>query len=476
MTIGAGTVWRIRTGGNAANGAGYDSTISGAGTDYTQQDSAQLTLSDCATSGAGSTTLTSATGGFTSAMVGNAIRIASGTNFQAGYYFITAYTDTNTVTVDRTPSSGGAGSSGAGRVGGAARQLSDALGTACVPGNTIYVRATAGNASSYPTSSPDYTIGSSFTPSSGSAAVGLIKWIGENGVPTIQTPGLAMNGFSFVHFEGLYFYANGNTSGTIGILSAGANTVILDCIFNTNSQSSQHGIYFSTGQGTAIGNEVYSGSTSPTSATNTGIVATGNGCLIMGNKVRYMRGKGIDCTGSGCDVLFNTVYGCVDNGISTAVASTVVCHILNNTINGNSGHGIAVSGSNGAAWCVIANNVITNHTGSGKHGISVTTSSSDPRKLAWRGNIFNGNTTDYSNVSADATDQAIDPDYVNAAGGDFTPQEATLEGAAYPQYVGAPTGGANNYLWPGSLQPQDAGGGGGGGGGKLVGDGGGLIG
>ena len=86
MAILATTNWYVRAGGLETNGGGYDSTIAGATTNYADQDAPQLSLTDLATSGAGSTTLTSVTGGFTSAMIGNCIRIASGTNFQTGYY------------------------------------------------------------------------------------------------------------------------------------------------------------------------------------------------------------------------------------------------------------------------------------------------------------------------------------------------------------------------------------------------------
>jgi hypothetical protein len=78
MAISAATVWRIRPGGDDTNGAAYDATISGAGTDYSQQDAAQLSLTDLicqASDDASRLKLRSATGGFTSAMIGNAIRI-----------------------------------------------------------------------------------------------------------------------------------------------------------------------------------------------------------------------------------------------------------------------------------------------------------------------------------------------------------------------------------------------------------------
>ena len=101
MAISAGAIWRVRIGGSNTLCSGlFDPTVDGAGTDYTEQDTAQLALTDLA-SATPYVTVTSAAGGFTAAMVGNGIYIASGTGFTAGRYIITAYTDTNTVTLDR---------------------------------------------------------------------------------------------------------------------------------------------------------------------------------------------------------------------------------------------------------------------------------------------------------------------------------------------------------------------------------------
>jgi len=143
--INAGTVWECRSTGNLANGGGYYNRDPGTSVDYSQQDAAQLSLTDlaCVTT---TTTLTSATGGFTAAMAGNVIKITSGTNFIAGWYEITAYTNTNTVTLDRTPVTGSNGSSGAGKVGGGIALGSDTIDNEfwvqVVAGNTIYVTGT----------------------------------------------------------------------------------------------------------------------------------------------------------------------------------------------------------------------------------------------------------------------------------------------------------------------------------------------
>ncbi len=107
MAINASAVWRVRPGGSNVNGGGYDAAISGAGTDYSQQDAAQV--SGTAGTAAGTTTFTDATANnFTSAMIGNAIWIASGAGFTAGAYFVTGFTSSSIVTLDRSPGTGSA--------------------------------------------------------------------------------------------------------------------------------------------------------------------------------------------------------------------------------------------------------------------------------------------------------------------------------------------------------------------------------
>src|SRR5205814_2364059 len=135
MALSAAIVWECRaSGANDNNGGGFKAGASG--TDYSQQNSAQLTLTDLATTGV-VTTLTSVTGGFTSAMVGNTINIASGTNFTAGFYEITAFTNSNTVTLDRAPTTA-AGAAGTGSVGGALATLSKLAG-AMVGSNWAFI-------------------------------------------------------------------------------------------------------------------------------------------------------------------------------------------------------------------------------------------------------------------------------------------------------------------------------------------------
>ena len=60
----------------------------------------------------GGTTVTSATGGFTAAMVGHALVVTGGTNFRLGQCTILTRADTNTITVDISPCPNAAGTGG----------------------------------------------------------------------------------------------------------------------------------------------------------------------------------------------------------------------------------------------------------------------------------------------------------------------------------------------------------------------------
>lgn len=313
--------------------------------------------------------------------------------------------------------------------GGAWRTFGKAASTVAA-GDLVLVVGTAGNASSYPTSSLDYTIGSFFTPTAGSAASGRVKWIGLGSMPTVDCPGLAFYNTVFQWIEGIYFVATTNSNGGYGILNMQANDVVTGCILNLNNQASLVGI--NTNNGAIKGNEIYGGTASPTSSSGAYGIQVGNySALIAGNRIRKCRDHGIYVSGAAADVRNNLIYSNVGDGININGAGVVNGSVENNTINGNSGHGISVASTNGAAWHTLRNNCITNHTQSGKAGINCATSSSDPRTTDWGYNNVWNNTSNYTNCSASSTDFSVDPGYANASTGDFTPSQSSLK-AAFP--------------------------------------------
>lgn len=444
MAIGATTVWRVRAGGDEANGGGYDSAISGAGTDYTDQDAHQLSLTDFAC--VDSTTLTSATGGFTTVMKGNCIRISAGTNFVTGYYFVTDRTDTNTVTVDRKPvTNGTTGSGGVGRLGGAhASWKSYATGgtggsptitSPAAPGHTIYTR---GSGSSDPSiASPDFDFSAGYwTIPDGDGTNGPISFLGYNGKPCIKFDGLLFYTSSHTRMEDLKFFVKTSpTYASYGFLSSTGQVYVRNCIVDANGQDAilitafgghiLDSIFRNTGGGGA--------SSDPTRA---GIMANTYNVLIASCRIHGLRTHGIYiATGSMASVRQTLVYSNLGDGIHVNQSTNYMCTINDCTIDANGGHGIFIYGSTTVFGVRAYNNIISNHTTSGKKGIHVdsgSTATNDRLKRFIDYNKLYNNHGNYGNISAGANDQTIDPDFVNTGTGDYTPQETDLEGDAFP--------------------------------------------
>ena len=110
MALTANTVWEVRSAGSDTNGGAFDATIANHGTDYSQQDAKNTVGNNISTAdavAAGTTTITSATASFTSAIVGNVIYLQGGSgSLTAVWRQVTAFTNSTTVTVDATVATG----------------------------------------------------------------------------------------------------------------------------------------------------------------------------------------------------------------------------------------------------------------------------------------------------------------------------------------------------------------------------------
>lgn len=413
MAINATALWRVRIGGNDSNGGAFDSSIVGAGTDYSDQDIAQLTLTDLATAGA-SAAVTSATGGFTAAMIGNAIYIASGTNFTAGTYFIVAVSSTNGATLDRACSTA-SGSGGTGRIGGAHASITRSSSVGAVAGNTVLIR---GQGSNDPVDTDYFYSGAGFTPANGST------YVGYNGRPKIGHPGrmfatsynLAIKNLSFVQTAGTYT--------TSGVLSgAGAGGIYAEnCVFDqagfdaiqVNQAVVSRCSFINTGTQVAGTSYAYSN------------LAVSISAAVLNCHFKDLRGGGIRADPS-TTIVGNIVQNCGSHGINYSALALGVNYssavgVVGNTVHGNKGHGIVLN--NALALC--ADNLITGHTVPGTNGLFY---SADPgqygRNFARTArNNFYGNAAN-SNYALSAIDTTIDPQYVNAPT-DLTPQNTAL--------------------------------------------------
>lgn len=443
----ADTVWECQADATAGNlnGGGFYDRDTGTSVDYSQQSSAQLNLTDFAMTQS-STTLTSATGGFTAAMAGNIIHITAGTSFDVGWYEITAYTDTNTVTLDRTAASGGNGSSGTGYVGGAmslASSLDDEFFEQLVAGNIVYIEAGT------------YTGAENLSVSNDGISTAMITVEGYNSSrgdnPTgTDRPLLAMGGYYF-DLDNFWILKNLRGTGTgTRVLRLDANGIVENCYANNSSGTAlREGFNISGGYSKVIKCEAISTNGEALAIYLAGFIY---GCYIHDSNSGLYNGVqdffkfigniidtcaiGIDINATGCGAGImsnNTIYNCT-TGIDGADAFSIV--VINNLID---------NCTTGIAW------------------------DSEIKENYYDYNCYSNNGTDVSNVTKG--DHAITSDIslTDPANGDFTlPDSSAAEGVG--AQIGANEGVTGDYNWNIGVGQTDtqSGGGGGGGAGFMV--------
>lgn len=405
-TLGYSTVY-VRLDDGADPDTQLDDFVSmgfGGGTDYTQQSTAQLTLTDLATSGIGVTTLTSATGGFTALMVGNLIQIDGGTNVTTGYYEITAYTDTNTVTLDRAPDDGVGGiASGTGKVGGA-MVFNDKLTDAVVAGNTIHI----GSGTHTPTSNVASSV---------------------NGTQVLP-----------VRYYGYNTVRHDNPVGTNRpLLAMGANS------FNLNDYIHVDYIDFTTTQASGIGLDqgslfygckaVNSSGTAGRDAFNLG----GTYCRMVDCEAQSTNGDAVYVDRTGCVICTSYIH---DSDIGITEGTIDLVTVIGNVFDTNVSNGIkatdtgtlanygwvvvgnvfynsgtAIKATDALAWIIYNNMFVNNTTGmdwTNRMGSNFVDH-----------NLFYNNTTDVVNIDYGPNAVFGDPSFVDAANGDFTLQSGS---------------------------------------------------
>jgi hypothetical protein len=353
MAIQNTSVWEIRTTGADTNGSGYDAGIAGAGTDYSQQAAPQLSLTDCVTNG--TTTVTSATGGFTAAMIGNGMYMSGAGVTTSGVYFITGFTNSNTVTVDRAP---GTGSGNTGRVGGAAASPGFVWGQA-VGGNLAYLASGTYTVTSASTNIAGGCVSMPATAAAGQATrfVGYTTTRGD-GAPT--QPIIIANGvittFTLIttalanYVEGITCDGNNRTSSRGFAGAASTFSTLVNCR-GQNCTNSAFGTIHQCIRCYATGCATVSPFTSvdfmyacvADTNTVTGITVPSNGyvdrCYSINNTgSTAVHGFSYNCSGQ---MMVNCVaYGNAGSGFNNSSVATgrrdalVNCHAENNAVNG----------------------------------------------------------------------------------------------------------------------------------------------
>ncbi len=431
MATTATTQWWVRNDGNDANGGSYDAGIAGAATNYCDQAAAQASWTSALTLSAGTLTDTGSSGLFTAAMIGNAVQVAG-----QGYYWITARTNSNVVTV--TPGTGSTTSftTQSGKLGGAFRNpknlsnggsvTAPTTTTALVPGNTVNVRASGSGS----VGSPDYTQAGYGSYSSGDTTNGYITWQAYNGTFYMSGDGLMWYNFSNHKWIGGYFVVTGASNGGFGIFGSMTASVLVNCTIDGNNQAVAGfcGTSATATGGGLIGCELKGGGTSSLSG-----FAPGNyGCFAKNCNIHGWGAWGIQGTGTGLQLSSCAIWNNVSGGVQLVTTSTVVTSVDGCTIDGNTtGPGIQITTTIAATWSSIVNNNITNN---GTYGIDVAAGTATTNNAAILfadyNNVYNNSTSNYHNLSAGAHDLSVDPNYTNASTGHFTPANTGLIAAA----------------------------------------------
>lgn len=404
--LNATCVWEFRgTNGSDSNGGSFDSSIASPGTDWSQQNSPQYALTNLTTSGAGAVILLASSA---ADMVGNGIRIVSGTNFTAGDYTIISESLGVSITLDRSCCTG-VGASGVANIGGAKKDISaNSFKTTVVDGNKIWIKENMTPAGGF------------FSATSGSYSNGMIKMEGYSSSrgdhPTsiaANQPIIAMSSNVFTSATN-WAYSNikFTTSATNGISAASQTDIyFLSCTLLGSNATSTNGVAV----GGSARETFYDCDISNTSGIGLKNITRSRiiNCRIH-DSVEYFSSLGE-----------NTFIDTLMTGGSTASVSNNSDTIVHTTSFGaTSPTGTFINtGANPGLFMMdtIIDGYSVGITSTADYGIGTLLKSND----------FFNNTTNRTNVTADASDLALDPGFVSTSGGNFA-IGANMKGAGLP--------------------------------------------
>lgn len=374
--------------------------------DYSQSTAAKVNgITDFNAVGA-STTLTSATAGFTPVMVGNIFHqttTGTGAFGVVGWYEIATYVNATTVTLDRTPNSGTASVNTTGYVGGAMSMnstLDDALfenfaGTNGTGGMHVFVK------------NGTYSLGQSI--SVGTGAGGTLAPVILEGYNTLRSdaptgtnrPIFSTAATSLIN--GIYFdYYYIQTTGTASsVFTAGTGSKYFSCK-HSNTSTAVGRIAFAGGGSTFLMNTElisYRGI-----ALNSGAnTITLWGCYIHDSDTGLSQAS----TGAVWDIFYSIISDNVTSGIATTVAVTGGINIINSTLYGAENKlGIGLSLTSGTSAVRVINSILYGFVTGWNAGAAETV-------MVSMYNDYSNNTTDLTNVVKGQGDIALAPGFTN---------------------------------------------------------------
>lgn len=397
MAISANCVWEFRSTatGSMANGGGF---VTGAsGTDFSQQDTAEWASLSVTAAGVGTTMLTASAA---SSMVGNILRIVSGTNATISWYEIKSVVVGTSITVDRNWSSG-AVPDGVVNIGGALNTGANenTWATALVAGQKIWLKS-----GSY---SPvqAITTGASGTAASPIQFVGYKTSRGDtcNGAdrPVWDTAANTWVTAGSLRFENIIFKGSASP-----VIAMGSVSQALNCKFINYSTTAGRGAFnFNSGQCMAINCEMVSYRGIAFGMTSTNGYVTG--CYI------HDSATGINLSNTSSEFIVNNIIeSCYTAAIAstTSMAGTTV--IVGNTLYGAENKtGIGINFATGSSGAKVLGNLLYGFT----TGFNSTDTTSQ-HKMIEDANAYYNCTTNATNVNLGAqTTIDVDPGFTSVA-------------------------------------------------------------
>ena len=444
--------------GSDYNGGGYDSTITGATVNLASGQYAALTASglECT---AGSTTVTSVHGGFTTDMIGNTINIYNGNDFNYKFYFISGVPDANTLQLDEVAAASNA-VSGVGKIGGAWRSHVNIATNGggggfdwtgkryATTGDIVHIR---GNGEQNPVSGQYLTF--AWVSLRGGSDENPLIYRGYNGRPSfdIIPANLRFHSSARCRFENIKCFG-GEGNWETGIAQVNGAVQFNNCVFD------QYGSRARAFDGTNITNcYVYNSkqSETQTNATTQIIIQGGSyGNIVSNNVVENCVGTAIGLGSAFAEG--NVIHNIIGNGIYQADMGTHTNQVKHNTINGCTGTGIrhVRQGRNKAVG-----NLITNCSGVAIAEEDGSYQNFELSKEDMDYNVFYNNDVNYSGYTGGNNDIILTADpYNNEASGDLTLNNNVGGGKECRAAVSIPIAGygkAKNYRDAGGLQAYD---------------------
>jgi hypothetical protein len=422
------TTWEFRTTGNNLNGGGFKT--GGSGTDYSQQDAAELSRTDFTTDVAG-TQVTTVSGGVTAQMVDNMFNVASGPSWTPGIYHIVSFIDANNFTIDR--SAGSSATAGVGKIGGARANPTDAFYELQIAGDVNWYKAGT------------YTLTENIDVAKDGSSSNYIQHIGYNATrgdnPTgTDRPLIACGAYTFA-FDNYYRFWHLRGTGTAtDVLRVDLRGSMVNCKGeNTSGTAGRKSLSVASSNGGHV--DICRASSTNGIAIDAGTDVHVRACYAHDSSF----GIATSITGGANHVSFNIIDTCT-TGIQFGSFQKDQSFVNNTVYNCTNGIELASASIYGNA---ITNNLFDSCT----TGINATAGVVKANLNFIDHNNYSNNGTDVNDVTKGDNATAVDPGFTDAPNGDFT---NTLQAAAspFPYFPGELT---ENYLVQGAVQPKAGG-------------------